>query len=115
MGEETDFIAKYLKQLEIVPLQIVPERQDKPLAIEENEPKERALLYVSATRAKKDVLVTSFGKKSRFLCLIVNNRSFRHGNNDSDGVREDATGVVHSMERATLDALRLFWKTLTKG
>ncbi len=51
----------------IVPLQIVLEGQDNPLAVEENELRERALLYVSATRAKKDVLVTSFGKKSRFI------------------------------------------------
>jgi len=28
---------------------------------------ERALLYVSATRAKKEVLVTCFGKPSKFL------------------------------------------------
>ena len=33
----------------------------------ESEINERALLYVSATRAKKTVLVTSFGKSSRFL------------------------------------------------
>jgi len=51
----------------IVPLQMVLEGQDNPLAVEENELRERALLYVSATRAKKNVLVTSFGKKSRFL------------------------------------------------
>lgn len=34
---------------------------------EENENLERALLYVSATRAKKKVLITSYGKKSEFL------------------------------------------------
>jgi len=33
----------------------------------ESEVQERALLYVSATRAKKEVVVTSFGKSSRFL------------------------------------------------
>ena len=33
----------------------------------ETETHERALLYVAATRAKKGVLVTSFGKGSRFL------------------------------------------------
>ncbi|MEE4355627.1 MAG: UvrD-helicase domain-containing protein [Desulfococcaceae bacterium] len=33
----------------------------------ETETHERALLYVSATRAKKEVIVTSFGKPSRFL------------------------------------------------
>lgn len=33
----------------------------------ENETQERALLYVAATRAKKEVIVTSFGKPSRFI------------------------------------------------
>jgi len=33
----------------------------------ESEINERALLYVAATRAKKEVLVTCFGKPSRFL------------------------------------------------
>jgi hypothetical protein len=33
----------------------------------ENEIRERALLHVAATRAKKEVLITSFGAKSRFL------------------------------------------------
>jgi superfamily I DNA/RNA helicase len=34
---------------------------------QETEVQERALLYVSATRAKKEVLVTNFGKPSKFL------------------------------------------------
>ena len=34
---------------------------------QENETQERALLYVAATRAKKEVLVTSFGKPSKFI------------------------------------------------
>jgi superfamily I DNA/RNA helicase len=34
---------------------------------QETEVQERALLYVSATRAKKEVLVTSFGEPSKFL------------------------------------------------
>jgi len=33
----------------------------------ESEVRERALLYVAATRARKEVVVTSFGKSSRFL------------------------------------------------
>ncbi len=33
----------------------------------EHEVRERALLYVSATRAKNDVWVTSYGRGSRFL------------------------------------------------
>ncbi len=38
-----------------------------PVVQIESEVHERALLYVSATRAKKGVLVTSFGKPSKFL------------------------------------------------
>lgn len=38
-----------------------------PIIKRESEVHERALLYVSATRAKKEVVVTSFGKSSRFL------------------------------------------------
>jgi len=37
---------------------------------QESEVQDRALLYVSATRAKKEVLVTSFGKLSKFLTDI---------------------------------------------
>jgi mRNA-degrading endonuclease RelE of RelBE toxin-antitoxin system len=36
----------------------------------EHETHERALLYVAATRAKKEVLVTSFAKPSRFLPML---------------------------------------------
>jgi superfamily I DNA/RNA helicase/mRNA-degrading endonuclease RelE of RelBE toxin-antitoxin system len=36
----------------------------------EHETHERALLYVAATRAKKEVLVTSFGTPSRFLPML---------------------------------------------
>jgi len=51
----------------IVPLSYALMGQDNPFAEEESETRERALLYVSATRAKKDVLITSHGNKSRFL------------------------------------------------
>jgi len=40
-----------------------------PVIKRETETHERALLYVAATRAKKNVLVTSFGKTSRFLTV----------------------------------------------
>ena len=33
--------------------------------------RERSLLYVAATRAKKEVVVTSFGKMSRYLTNIT--------------------------------------------
>ncbi|MDD3473972.1 MAG: hypothetical protein PHS86_14420, partial [Syntrophaceae bacterium] len=38
-----------------------------PGADKDIEVRERSLLYVAATRAKKEVLVTSFGKTSRLL------------------------------------------------
>lgn len=38
-----------------------------PVVKQETEVHERALLYVAATRAKKEILVTSFGKPSKFL------------------------------------------------
>ena len=46
-----------------------------PVIQREAEWQERALLYVAATRARKEVLVTSFGKPSGFL----NFPPFRHG------------------------------------
>jgi superfamily I DNA/RNA helicase len=66
-GLEFDYIIIAGVNEGVVPLQQVLEGQDNELAVEENELRERALLYVSATRAKKSVLVTSSGKKSRFL------------------------------------------------
>ena len=50
-----------------VPLEIALEESSDPLVKTESEVHERALLYVAATRAKKDVLVTSFGEPSAFL------------------------------------------------
>ncbi len=38
-----------------------------PVIKQEAEVHERALLYVAATRAKKEVIVTSFGVPSKFL------------------------------------------------
>jgi len=37
------------------------------IAAKENKIRERALLYVAATRAKKEVIVTSFGEPSKFI------------------------------------------------
>lgn len=51
----------------VVPLDVVPEQTDDPVVSREAEVHERALLYVAATRAKKDVLVTGFGKASKLL------------------------------------------------
>lgn len=43
------------------------QRSQDPVIRQEAETRERALLYVAATRAKNEVLITSFGKPSRFL------------------------------------------------
>ena len=51
----------------MVPLDIESSKSTDPIINIENEVHERALLYVAATRGKKEVLVTNFGKASRFL------------------------------------------------
>ena len=56
----------------IVPFEKADTDTSDPVVKQESEIHERALLYVSATRAKKEVLVTSFGKASRFLNLVRN-------------------------------------------
>jgi superfamily I DNA/RNA helicase len=52
----------------IIPL-IYPDldAEGNEFAVEEHETKERSLLYVAATRAKKDVLITSSGQPSRLI------------------------------------------------
>jgi len=51
----------------VVPLERVEARSDDPVINGDQEKQERALLYVAATRAKKEVLVTSHGTPSPFL------------------------------------------------
>jgi superfamily I DNA/RNA helicase len=51
----------------IIPLEGAGVSSEDPTVKAESDVNERALLYVSATRAKKEVLVTSFGKPSKFL------------------------------------------------
>lgn len=51
----------------VVPYEGANSGSADPVVQRESEIRERALLYVSATRAKKEVLVSSFGKASRFL------------------------------------------------
>jgi superfamily I DNA/RNA helicase len=55
----------------IVPLQSSSIVNSSLELAEESENLERALLYVSATRAKKKVVITSYGKQSGFLTSIV--------------------------------------------
>jgi superfamily I DNA/RNA helicase/mRNA-degrading endonuclease RelE of RelBE toxin-antitoxin system len=51
----------------IVPLEVDSSRSSDRIINNETEVHERALLYVAATRSRKDVLVTSFEKASKFL------------------------------------------------
>jgi superfamily I DNA/RNA helicase len=50
-----------------MPLKNALESTDDHAEREDREFRERALFYVAATRAKKEVVVTSFGRKSVFL------------------------------------------------
>lgn len=50
----------------IVPL-VISEKSDEKQIEEEKLLKEKSLVYVSATRAKKSLLITSYGVKSKFL------------------------------------------------
>ena len=51
----------------IVPFKGFDAETSDPVVKRDSEIHERALLYVAATRAKKEVVVTSSGKASRFL------------------------------------------------
>ena len=51
----------------VVPLEVEWSKSNDQVIQRENENQEKALLYVAATRAKKEVVVTSFGNASRFL------------------------------------------------
>ena len=51
----------------IVPLEVEWSKSSDAVILRENEIHEKALLYVAATRAKKEVIVTTFGNKSKFL------------------------------------------------
>ena len=49
----------------VIPLNILD--SDDPTIIKEHEQRERSLLYVAITRAKRFCAVTGFGKFSRFI------------------------------------------------
>ena len=51
----------------VVPWESFQTESSDPVIKKDFEILERALLYVAATRAKKEIVVTSFGKQSRFL------------------------------------------------
>jgi mRNA-degrading endonuclease RelE of RelBE toxin-antitoxin system len=66
-GLEFDYVIVAGVNDGIIPLDGIQSRSTDPTVTMESEINERALLYVSATRSKKEVLVTSFGKPSRFI------------------------------------------------
>lgn len=51
----------------ILPLEAVVDDSDDSVVKKESQNRERSLLYVAATRAKRKVIVTSFGQQSNFL------------------------------------------------
>ncbi len=57
----------------IVPLDAAVNNTDDPVVRKESENLERALLYVAATRARRQVVVCSFGAASRLLGRVVLN------------------------------------------
>ncbi|MEQ8222011.1 MAG: 3'-5' exonuclease [Candidatus Eremiobacterota bacterium] len=66
-GLEFDYVIIGSANKDIIPLKYPIAEVDNPTAREEAETCERALLYVAATRAKKEVLITGYGEKSEFL------------------------------------------------
>ena len=66
-GLEFDYIIISAVNKNYVPLNLSELNSTDTSIKKQAEIRERALLYVSATRAKKGVLVTSFGEPSEFL------------------------------------------------
>lgn len=66
-GLEFDYVIIAGVNEGIVPLLRQPGKSTDPMEAAEGETRERALLYVAATRAKRGVLVLSHGKKSPFI------------------------------------------------
>jgi superfamily I DNA/RNA helicase/mRNA-degrading endonuclease RelE of RelBE toxin-antitoxin system len=73
-GLEFDYMIIASVNEGIVPLQLSFMGDSSSELAEETENLERALLYVSATRAKKKVLMTSYGASSPFLMLCISER-----------------------------------------
>ncbi len=66
-GLEFDYMLIVGVNQGVVPLDRSDAQSDDPLVGSDHDKQERALLYVAATRAKKEVLVTSHGTPSPFL------------------------------------------------
>ena len=66
-GLEFDYIIISGVNKNYVPLKLDDLKSPDPVIKKQAELRERALLYVSATRAKRGVLVTCFGEPSEFI------------------------------------------------
>jgi len=66
-GLEFDHILMAAASKNIIPLKRVMDDIDNEKALEEADLRERSLLYVAATRAKKEVVITCNGEKSEYL------------------------------------------------
>lgn len=66
-GLEFDYVFITSANDRYIPLQFVLDNKQNQQSRKEAEKIERSLLYVAATRARKQVYVTSYGKQSRFL------------------------------------------------
>jgi superfamily I DNA/RNA helicase len=66
-GIEFDHVIVAAANDGIIPLDVAMDRQDNAVACQEAEARERSLLYVSLTRARKSAFVTSSSEMSRFL------------------------------------------------
>lgn len=71
-GLEFDYIVVAGANEGIIPLEYEIEDQDNEYAAYESENRERSLLYVAATRAKKAATITCHGKPSPFLKTFTN-------------------------------------------
>lgn len=66
-GLEFDYVIIAGVNDDLLPNRAALRNANDEVAKTEVENKERSVLYVAATRAKKEILVTSYGKKSRFI------------------------------------------------
>jgi superfamily I DNA/RNA helicase len=68
-GLEFDYMFVASVNEGVMPLNVVD--SDDPTIIREHEQKERSLLYVAITRAKRFCSITSFGKPSLFIGVVT--------------------------------------------
>lgn len=66
-GLEFDYVILPSVNEGIIPSESVMDKADDTVTLNEVELSERSLLYVAATRAKKSILITSYGNRSRFI------------------------------------------------